>query len=156
MASGELVLAKSLGMDSFARNSADTVQEADALYRPYVVQDKSGATPVQLGNLVGVPVFVAIVGLESVGIGDTVSDFEVRRALERLHVDEPTLQMTFGINNSPLAGREGRYVPLKETVRALLARSRMILIRSDRMHRRASNELQDLEEVMQWLESDPT
>jgi hypothetical protein len=45
---------------------------------------------------------------------------------------------------------------LKLAVRSLLARSRMILIRSDRMHRRATNELQELEEVMQWLESDPT
>lgn len=43
MASGELVLAKSLGMEGFTRNSADTVEEADALYRPYVVEDKSGA-----------------------------------------------------------------------------------------------------------------
>ncbi len=43
MASGELVLARSLGMDSFTRDSADTVKEADALYRPYVVEDKSGA-----------------------------------------------------------------------------------------------------------------
>jgi alpha-amylase/alpha-mannosidase (GH57 family) len=43
MASGEIVLAKSLGMDSFTRDSADTVKEADALYRPYVVEDKSGA-----------------------------------------------------------------------------------------------------------------
>jgi hypothetical protein len=45
---------------------------------------------------------------------------------------------------------------LKETVRALLVRTRSILIRSDRMHRRASNELQELEEVMQWLERDPS
>lgn len=43
MASGEPVLAKSLGLDSFTRDSAETVQEADALYRPYLVEDKSGA-----------------------------------------------------------------------------------------------------------------
>lgn len=43
MASGEPVLAKSLGLDGFSRDSADTVKEADALYRPYVVKDKSGA-----------------------------------------------------------------------------------------------------------------
>jgi len=45
---------------------------------------------------------------------------------------------------------------LKQAVRSLLARSRTILIRSDRMNRRAANELQELEEVMQWLESDPS
>ena len=46
----------------------------------------------------------AVVGLESISIGDTVSDFEVRRALPRIQVNEPTLEMTFGINTSPLSG----------------------------------------------------
>ncbi len=53
---------------------------------------------------------VAVVGLEDVEIGDTISDAEDRRALERVAVDEPTLQMVFSINSSPLAGREGKYV----------------------------------------------
>jgi GTP-binding protein len=53
---------------------------------------------------------VAVVGLEGVEIGDTISDVEVRRALPRVAVDEPTLQMVFSINSSPLAGREGKYV----------------------------------------------
>ena len=52
----------------------------------------------------------ALVGLETVTIGDTVSDPEVRRALPRVEVDEPTIQMVFGINTSPLAGREGKYL----------------------------------------------
>jgi len=52
----------------------------------------------------------AIVGLESVTIGDTISDFEVRRALPRVEVDQPTLQMVFTINTSPLAGRDGKYL----------------------------------------------
>ena len=52
----------------------------------------------------------ALVGLEAVAIGDTISDPETRAALPRVEVDEPTLQMVFGINNSPLAGREGKYV----------------------------------------------
>jgi GTP-binding protein len=53
---------------------------------------------------------VAVVGLEGVEIGDTISDAERRRALPRVAVDEPTLQMVFSINSSPLAGREGKYV----------------------------------------------
>ena len=53
---------------------------------------------------------VAIVGLEGVEIGDTICDPEHRHALERTKVDEPTLEMVFTINNSPLAGREGKYV----------------------------------------------
>ena len=52
----------------------------------------------------------ALVGLENVTIGDTVSDPEMRRAMPRLKVDEPTLQMVFGINTSPLAGREGKFL----------------------------------------------
>jgi len=52
----------------------------------------------------------AVVGLESIAIGDTISDFEAPRALPRLTVDEPTLQMTFGINTSPLSGRDGKYL----------------------------------------------
>jgi GTP-binding protein len=53
---------------------------------------------------------VAVVGLEDVEIGDTISDVETRRAMPRVAVDEPTLQMVFMINSSPLAGREGKYV----------------------------------------------
>ncbi|HEY3396005.1 MAG TPA: GTP-binding protein, partial [Lacipirellulaceae bacterium] len=52
----------------------------------------------------------ALVGLEDVTIGDTVSDPQVRRALPRVTVDEPTIQMVFTINSSPFAGREGKYV----------------------------------------------
>ncbi len=53
---------------------------------------------------------VAVVGLEDVEIGDTISDPETQRALPRVAVDEPTLNMVFGINNSPLAGQEGKFV----------------------------------------------
>jgi GTP-binding protein len=52
----------------------------------------------------------ALVGLNDVTIGDTVSDTTVRRAMPRVTVDEPTISMVFGINSSPLAGREGKYV----------------------------------------------
>jgi GTP-binding protein len=52
----------------------------------------------------------AIVGIEDVEIGDTICHREHHRALERLHVDEPTLEMLFTINSSPFAGREGKYV----------------------------------------------
>ena len=52
----------------------------------------------------------ALVGLEKVTIGDTVSDPTVRRALPRVTVDEPTIQMVFSTNTSPFLGREGKYV----------------------------------------------
>lgn len=48
MATGEYVLAKSLDMESFTRDSTETVQQADVLYRPYIVQGKPGG-PVEGG-----------------------------------------------------------------------------------------------------------
>jgi GTP-binding protein len=57
---------------------------------------------------------VAVVGLDEVEIGDTISDKDHRHALPRLNVDEPTLQMVFSVNDSPLAGRDGRYVTTRQ------------------------------------------
>jgi GTP-binding protein len=62
---------------------------------------------------------VAVVGLEGIEIGDTICHIEHPRPLPRLSVDQPTLEMVFSINNSPLAGREGRYVTTRQ-VRARL------------------------------------
>ncbi|QTA84830.1 translational GTPase TypA [Desulfonema magnum] len=53
---------------------------------------------------------VAIMGLESFDIGDTVADFEEPEALKPISVDEPTMSMLFTINNSPFFGKEGKYV----------------------------------------------
>jgi len=52
----------------------------------------------------------AVVGLGRVDIGDTLADPEHPRALPSVPVDEPTLHMTFRINDGPFAGREGQYV----------------------------------------------
>jgi GTP-binding protein len=52
----------------------------------------------------------AVVGIEDVEIGDTICHRDHPRALPRLSVDEPTLEMIFTINSSPFAGREGKYV----------------------------------------------
>ena len=57
---------------------------------------------------------VALVGLENVEIGDTICDAEAPRALPRLTVDEPTLEMIFSINNSPFVGRDGKYVTSRQ------------------------------------------
>jgi GTP-binding protein TypA/BipA len=53
---------------------------------------------------------VSVAGLPDVTIGDTITDPVDPRPLARLDVDAPTLVMTFSVNTSPLAGREGRYV----------------------------------------------
>ena len=53
---------------------------------------------------------VAIVGLESFDIGDTIADGEEPEALKPISVDEPTMSMLFTINNSPFFGQEGEFV----------------------------------------------
>jgi len=53
---------------------------------------------------------VAVTGLESLGISDTLCDPQAIEPLEPLTVDQPTLSMTFQVNDSPFAGREGKFV----------------------------------------------
>ena len=53
---------------------------------------------------------VALTGLGDVSIGYTVADAENPEALPTINIDEPTLSMTFGVNTSPFAGREGQFV----------------------------------------------
>jgi GTP-binding protein len=52
---------------------------------------------------------VALAGLEGIAIGETLADPENPVALEQIRVEEPTVRMTFGVNTSPMAGREGRW-----------------------------------------------
>ena len=52
----------------------------------------------------------AVVGLENFNIGDTIADVENPEALPIISVDEPTMSMLFGINNSPFFGKEGKFV----------------------------------------------
>ncbi len=53
---------------------------------------------------------VAVAGLPDIGIGETIADAEHPIALPPVSIDEPTVQMTFSVNNSPFAGREGRFL----------------------------------------------
>jgi len=53
---------------------------------------------------------VAIAGIREINIGETIADPANPEALPVLKIDEPTLQMTFLVNNSPFAGREGKWV----------------------------------------------
>jgi GTP-binding protein len=53
---------------------------------------------------------VAVSGMEDINVGETVCPIDHQEALPVLRIDEPTLKMTFLVNNSPFAGREGKYV----------------------------------------------
>ena len=53
---------------------------------------------------------VAVAGIDDIGIGETITDFETPRALTPIRVDDPALSMIFQVNDSPMAGREGTMV----------------------------------------------
>jgi GTP-binding protein len=65
---------------------------------------KKKATEVMAGDI------CAVVGLEEFNIGDTIADIENPEALPVISVDEPTMSMLFGINNSPFFGKDGKFV----------------------------------------------
>jgi GTP-binding protein len=65
---------------------------------------KKKATEVMAGDI------CAVVGLEEFNIGDTIADLENPEALPVISVDEPTMSMLFGINNSPFFGKDGKFV----------------------------------------------
>jgi GTP-binding protein len=57
---------------------------------------------------------VALAGIENINIGDTITSFDNPQPLPSIAVDEPTIAMIFGVNNSPFAGREGKYVTSRQ------------------------------------------
>jgi GTP-binding protein len=65
---------------------------------------KKRVTEVQCGDI------CAVVGLEDFSIGETIADFENPEGLPIISVDEPTMSMLFGINNSPFFGKDGKFV----------------------------------------------
>lgn len=73
------------------------LQEFDGLGRKNVEQASAGD-------------IVALVGLEGIEIGDSICDFLDPHPLEATEIEPPTLTMMFSVNDSPFAGREGKYV----------------------------------------------
>jgi GTP-binding protein len=66
--------------------------------------DRIDAKEVSAGDI------VALAGIEGINIGDTITNIENPKPLPRIKIDEPTISMVFSINNSPFAGKEGKYV----------------------------------------------
>ena len=64
---------------------------------------------------------VAVAGVPDVGIGDTIADATDPRPLPPIRVEEPTLRMTFAVNTSPFAGREGQHVTSRKLRERLYA-----------------------------------
>ncbi|NLB41808.1 MAG: translational GTPase TypA, partial [Clostridiales bacterium] len=65
---------------------------------------REAVTEAQLGDI------VAVSGVEGINIGETICDVNNPDPLPFVNISEPTLSMTFSVNNSPFAGQEGRYV----------------------------------------------
>ena len=63
---------------------------------------------------------VAIAGLPDISVGETVCEVGKEEALPKLRIDEPTLQMTFGVNTSPFNGKEGKLVTARKIEERLM------------------------------------
>ncbi|APZ49001.1 GTP-binding protein TypA [Jeotgalibaca sp. PTS2502] len=63
---------------------------------------------------------IAVSGMEDIFVGETITPLDHQEALPVLHIDEPTLQMTFLTNNSPFAGREGKHVTSRKLEERLM------------------------------------
>jgi len=57
---------------------------------------------------------VCLAGIEDITIGETITDVEHQIAIPPIAIDEPTVSMIFGVNTSPMAGREGQYVTSRQ------------------------------------------
>ena len=62
---------------------------------------------------------IAIAGIENINIGDTIADNLNPEPLPRISIDQPTVSIFFHVNNSPFAGREGKYVTSRNLIERL-------------------------------------
>lgn len=83
--------------DRHLKSKIVTIYEFDGLERKEVEESKFGS-------------IVALSGMEDINIGDTVGTEEDFEPIEFTKISEPTLSMTFSVNDSPFAGRDGKYV----------------------------------------------
>ena len=67
---------------------------------------------------------IGLAGFEEVAIGETITDKEDRQALDFMDIDPPTIQMNFVVNDSPLAGREGKFMTARHLIERLVRECR--------------------------------
>jgi GTP-binding protein len=108
---GRIAIGK-VSRGSIRENQQITLVQTDGTHKKSKVRElyvfegmgKKKVTEVVAGDL------CAVVGLEDFNIGDTIADAENPEALPVISVDEPTMNMLFGINNSPFFGKDGKFV----------------------------------------------
>ena len=103
----------------------------------FIGLDQVDITEAKAGDL------IAVSGMEDISVGETVADTAHPEALPILRIDEPTLQMTFRQNDSPFAGKEGKFV----TARQIEDRLRREL------HTDVSLRVEDTDQAGAWLVS---
>ncbi len=62
---------------------------------------------------------IAVAGIDDINIGDTISDNDNPVPLDRIKIDQPTVSIFFNVNNSPFAGKEGKYVTSRNLIERL-------------------------------------
>lgn len=83
------------------KNRLTTLMTFEGLERMEVVEAEAGDV-------------VAIAGISDLGIGETIASVENPQALPILNIDEPTVKMTFSVNDSPFAGKEGQFTTSRQ------------------------------------------
>ena len=86
---------------------------------------------------------VGIAGFPDVQIGETISSLDNPQALPLIHIDEPTLQMNFSVNDSPYAGQEGKFVTSRQLRKRLY----------DELEKNVSLRVEDTENTDKWVVS---
>lgn len=86
---------------------------------------------------------VGIAGFPDVQIGETISSIDNPVALPLIHIDEPTLQMNFSVNDSPYAGQEGKFVTSRQLRKRLY----------DELEKNVSMRVEDTENTDKWVVS---
>ncbi|WP_420627391.1 translational GTPase TypA [Candidatus Leptofilum sp.] len=89
---------------------ADGQMEPGKISKLYTFRDlqRMEQKQVQAGNI------IAVAGIPDIGIGDTLADPDDPRPLPPIKVEEPTVRMTFQVNDSPFAGKDGKYVTSRQ------------------------------------------
>lgn len=108
---GRIAIGK-VGRGSIKENQQIALVQADGAVKKMRVKElyvfegmgKKKVSEVMAGDL------CAVVGIEDFNIGDTIADVDNPEALPVISVDEPTMNMMFGINNSPFFGKDGKFV----------------------------------------------
>ncbi|MEN9300468.1 MAG: translational GTPase TypA [Actinomycetota bacterium] len=97
-------------------DSVAVIQQSSADGTPQIIKRRltglfkfAGIGRVEVEEVGSGDLFIAA-GIEEIQVGDTISSVDDTTPLPRLEVDEPVLRMTFGVNTSPMAGKEGKFL----------------------------------------------